>query len=369
MHDFQKSTIKFPLYKNDGKPLYIFRKNIKDAVTRVNQKIKSGKYNHVLNSCLCGNEHPEHDLLLAEKDMWGIPVDSLICSKCGLVRSKTIPDNNALADFYETDYKNIYYDSIEPGPYLFNSQRLRGQQFYDIIEEIKLLDKIQTVFDYGCGMGGALMPFYENSKQVSGCDYGEEYLNYGRMQGLKDIYHGEIDLSKTPKNSQDLVMVSHVMEHFTDTKKSMQEIIEIVSPGKYLLVEVPGVFANAPYNYYPIWHLQKGHIFNFFYQDFLIVFFSILGLEIIKGTERCTFILRKPENYSRKILERKFYDDSLRGYPNKVKQHFIISYNKFDKYKWKNPTRIARQILKMADMLRMRNVLGKIIKSSKDWTL
>src|SRR5437868_15403435 len=107
MSDFRTALIKFPLYKNDGKPLFIFKKTIKEAVERVNRKIKTGQYKHIPNPCLCGNQHPENDLLLAEKDMWGIAVDSLICSKCGLVRSKTIPDANAFADFYETDYKNI----------------------------------------------------------------------------------------------------------------------------------------------------------------------------------------------------------------------------------------------------------------------
>ena len=115
--------------------------------------------------------------------------------------------------------------------------------------------------------------------------------------------------------------------------------------------------------------MQKGHIFNFFYKDFLTVFFSKIGLEVISGTERCTFILKKPGNYSRKFLKRKFYDDSLKDYPEKVKQHFIASYNKFDKHKWKNPTRIAKTILKTADVFGMRSVLSKIIKGSKEWTL
>ena len=369
INDQENLSIKFPIYKNDGKPLFIFKKSIKEAVDRINNKINNGKYKHIPNPCLCGNQNPQKDLLLAEKDMWGIAVDSLICSQCGLVRSKNIPDPASLADFYETDYKNIYYDTTEPGPYLFNSQTSRGKQFFNLIKEQNLLAEIQTVFDYGCGMGGALMPFYENGMRVSGCDYGEEYLDYGRKQGLENIYHGEIDLTKTLKDSQDLVMVSHVMEHFTDTVKSMQDIIDIVTPGKYILVEVPGVFADAPYKYYPIWHLQKGHIFNFFYKDFLAVFFKKLGLEIISGTERCTFILRKPLNYSRQVLERNFYDSSLKNYPEKVRDHFISSYIKFDKHKWKNPTRIAKTILKTADILSLRGVLSKIIKASKEWTV
>ena len=95
MSEFENASIKFPFYKNDGKPLFIFKRTIKEAVIRVNDKIKSGKYKHIPNPCLCGNQTPENDLLIAEKDMWGIAVDSLICSRCGLVRSKTIQALNS----------------------------------------------------------------------------------------------------------------------------------------------------------------------------------------------------------------------------------------------------------------------------------
>jgi len=359
-------NIQLPLYKNDGKPLFIFKRTIKEAVDRVNFKISSGFYKHILNNCLCGNAHPEEDVLISEKDMWGIALDSVVCSKCGLIRSKWVPDNSALADFYETEYKKIYYDTIEPGEYLYNSQKIRGASFLKLIEDQGILENVNTVFDYGCGMGGALEPFLLKHKRVSGCDYGQEYIDYGNQRNL-NLYHGEIDLKKTPKDSQDLVMVSHVMEHFTDPIHSMKEIIEIVAPGKFLLVEVPGLYADKPYKYYPVWHLQKGHIYNFFYKDFLIEFFSALGLEVIYSNERCTFICRKPVGYVNPQV--KFIDaEKLKHYPQKNLDYFLDSYRRFDERKWKHPVRIARQIMKLADFFRMRFILNVVIKESKEWT-
>jgi SAM-dependent methyltransferase len=358
--------IKLPLYKNDGIALFIFKRTIKAAVEKVNAKIISGFYHHIENKCLCGNEEFEKDVLIAEKDMWGIAVDSVVCSKCGLIRSKTIPDKKALADFYETDYKNIYYDSIEPGEYLFNSQAERGVGFFHLVEKMNILAEIKTVFDFGCGMGGVLVPFHKIGKDVSGCDYGEEYIEYGNRKGL-NLYYGELNAKNTPKNSQDLVIVSHVMEHFTDTVNSMQDIIEVVASGKYLLVEVPGLYAKSPHKYYPVWHLQKGHIFNFFYKDFLIEFFITLGLEVIYCDERCTFICRKPPTYQRKNVKM-IYSDKLKLYPQRNLDYFIASYRKYDLKKWKNPVRIAKMLLKMSDMFKMRFLLSKVIKESKEWT-
>ncbi len=358
--------IKLPLYKNDGNAMFIFKRSIKEAVQRVNSKINSGFYHHIENRCLCGNTKPAQDVLLAEKDMWGITVDSVLCSKCGLIRSKMIPDKKALADFYETDYKNIYYNSIEPGEDLFNSQKIRGEGFFKLVENLNILDEIKTVFDYGCGMGGALVPFKQVGKKVSGCDYGEEYIDYGNKKDL-NLYHGELNEKNTHRNSQDLVMVSHVMEHFTDIVNSMQNIVDIVAPGKYFLVEVPGLYAESPHKYYPVWHLQKGHIVNFFYKDFLIDFFTILGLEVVFCNEQCTFICKKPSTYSRKNVG-SIYSGNLGKYPQQNLDYFVASYRKYDLNKWKNPVRIAKVLLRISDVLKVRFLLTMVIKDSKEWT-
>ena len=182
MSDFKNTAIKFPLYEDDGKPLFIiFNNEIEEAIIRTNHKISSGFYKFILNSCLCGNETPESDLLIAEKDLWGISVDSLICSKCGLIRSKRILDQNSLADFYETDYKLIYYQTTEPNENMFISQVRRGEGFFKELAENNLISEVKTVFDYGCGMGGVLLPFFNSRMSVAGCDYSHDYLRCGSV--------------------------------------------------------------------------------------------------------------------------------------------------------------------------------------------
>ena len=159
------------------------------------------------------------------------------------------------------------------------------------------INKIEKVFEIGCGAGGILYPFYKTHKHVSGCDFGEKYLKYGQNKGL-NLYQGEIDENKTPKKSQDLIILSHVMEHFNNPLQTMNEIIEYVKPGKYLLVEVPGLF-NIPKRYFsPLHYFQNAHVYNYYYY-YLKVFFETLALEVIYGNERCTFILKKPINWKK----------------------------------------------------------------------
>lgn len=248
---------------------------------------------------------------------------------------------------------------------MFRSEHERGLGFMELIKNAKILENIETVFDNGCGMGGELMPFREAGKKVSGCDFGADYIAFGNKKGL-DLYEGVLDLKRTRTESQDLVIVSHVMEHFTNPVKSMQDIIEVVAPTKYLLVEVPGLYAKNPYKYYPVWHLQKAHVFQFFYKDFLIEFFTALGLEVIYSDERCTFICKKPVGYQRKNMAA-IYSEKLKEFPQRNLDYFVSSYRKYDLVKWKNPVRIAKSIIKLADFLKLRFVLSTILKDSKQW--
>ncbi len=118
--------------------------------------------------------------------------------------------------------------------------------------------------------------------RVSGCDFGEKYLKFGQEKGL-DLYDGEIDPQKTPKNSQDLIILSHVLEHITNPINFINEILEYLRDEKYLLVEVPGIFdIKRTYYHNPSVYFQNAHIFNF-YKHYLNQFFETLGLKIIYG--------------------------------------------------------------------------------------
>ena len=47
-----------------------------------------------------------------------------------------------------------------------------------------ILDKIENVFEIGCGTGGILAAFEEIGLEVSGCDLDRGNLEYGISQGL-----------------------------------------------------------------------------------------------------------------------------------------------------------------------------------------
>src|SRR5260221_1661080 len=132
------------------------------------------------------------------------------------------------------------------------------------------------------------------------------------------------------------------MEHFAKPVNSLNEIAKKIRPRKYLLVEVPGIFADKPYSYYPIWHFQKAHVYNFFYKEYLEVFFSSLGFEILYGDERCTFVLRKGKTHS--LMTEPVYDEKLRNYPTRIENYLKKKYVSLDYFKFLNGVRVNSAI-------------------------
>ena len=74
----------------------------------------------------------------------------------------------------------------------------------------------------------------------TGVDYDEEYLEFGRLKGLSLINGNYKNIIED--NSVDLLILSHVMEHFSNPIEDMIDVISKVKSNKYLLVEVPGIF-------------------------------------------------------------------------------------------------------------------------------
>ena len=121
----------------------------------------------------------------------------------------------------------------------------------------------------------------------------------------------------------DLLILSHVLEHFTKPIEEMVEIIKKVKPSKYLLIEVPGIFYMANY-LDPILYLQNAHVFNY-YCYYLKIFYTSLGLEVLYGDDRCTFLLKKKTNWEIPKIGY-VYNSSLAIYPKKIRKFILKTY-------------------------------------------
>lgn len=295
-------NLKFPLWKNDGESVLALNEIQKEQLHNLIVKVNSGVYRLEDNPCFCHTADKSSDITVTEKDRYGLPCEYVLCQNCGLIRQKKRLDDHSTAEFYRNEYRDLYNGGRESDlDSDYHLQLRRGMAFYSFLEKAIDLSAIKTVFEVGCGAGGVLFPFHQNGKIVSGCDFGEKYLNFGRGKGM-NLYSGELDLNRTPPISQNLVILSHVLEHLTHPLETVNNIIEVISLNGYFLVQVPGIFV-IPMSYGdPLRYFMNAHIYDF-YGYYLKVFFSTLGLDVIYGDEECTFLLRKPLFWKKKTPE------------------------------------------------------------------
>ena len=307
----------FPLYKDDGvASVQGLSVQQFEAIARVKSRMDLDEYRLVPVQCLCRNQDVESDWLVSEKDRYGFAVRTLLCRRCGLVRSERIFDSESIIRFYRDDYRAVYSGGEGSPEEVFLDQQKRGQVMCDLFHR-QVVSPMGFVFEIGCAAGGVLSKFKGKGCRVAGCDFQDDYLAYGRSLGLS-VECAEYG-SVLEAESVDVMIVSHVMEHFADPVGELVRVLGKVRPGGYLVVEVPGIFRIHSVYFNPLSYLQNAHVFSFS-RAHLDVFFKSLGLTILYGSEKCLFILQKPLDWQPSTGD-SVYDSRLARVPERVRRY------------------------------------------------
>ena len=92
-------------------------------MNRLIEAIDDGGLKMIDNHCLCKNNNPEKDIVISEKDRYGIPVGSILCSRRGLIRSNKIFNESSNNLFYEKFYRDLYVGQHIPDNKFFKENR------------------------------------------------------------------------------------------------------------------------------------------------------------------------------------------------------------------------------------------------------
>lgn len=260
------------------------------ARDRVASRLASGEYEQRSTACFCG---AEGGLLIAERDRYGLPVRTVLCPRCGLLRSDPRLTDAAAATFYQQEYRTLYGDS-GGAEALLAEQIRRGRAYLNALAP--LLGDVETIFEVGCGAGGLLLPFAEAGKRVVGCDLGADYLEAGRARGL-ELVHGDVGalLEYTQGRRADLLFLIHVVEHFSDLRSAFEEVSRVLAPGGLLFVDVPGlrnIKGHEGYRGDLLRYLQNAHNHHFSGRTLSFVLQS-LGFEVLSCDEKAGALARK----------------------------------------------------------------------------
>ena len=214
----------------------MFKELISSEKDSLLKMFNDGIYEFYDNYCLCGNVNNKNDIILSQKDCIGVPITTLICKLCGIIRINKCLSKKSLSNFYKNYYNILYYKTDKVNDKLFEeeiSEKSRSYKLFSLVNKKGLLNDITNVFEIGCSAGWNLYPYHIRGKCVSGCDYRADYIYHGISKGM-NLYEGELDTGRTQYESQDLVILSHVLEHIAKPIEFLIEVIKLININKYL---------------------------------------------------------------------------------------------------------------------------------------
>lgn len=199
--------------------------------------------------CPCGETRFER---FAERDGFGLPIGTVICLDCGLLRSNPRPTPETYAKFYQEHmFRDLYIpqvvkieDKEDPDKGYREMEAEWGRVFLDELRPFLPKRKGLKILEVGCGPGGIMLPFLEEGHQCIGVDLDKRFVEKGRALGL-DLRVGF--LSDVPDLCDvDLIITNHYLEHVTDLNSELEEFKRRLKPESGILfIGVPGLRSLA----------------------------------------------------------------------------------------------------------------------------
>lgn len=280
------------------------RKNFLEAC---NKKKSVYRFEDYLCECGAGEEFFE---VLAEKDRYGMPLRTVICQKCGMIMTNPRMTQESYNFFYANIFAKLYRgdDGTCDIGQRFLKQKIHGKVICDLVEEYGERE-IKTVLEIGCAAGGILCEFQERGYVVTGVDLDDEYLQYGRSKGL-DLRLGHSSELLNEGKQYDLIILSHVFEHFLDIESELTVIHDLLTKNGILYIEVPGIkmLEEGAYNGNFLAYIQNAHIRNFSLGTLTNVMMKY-GFELHAGNEFIQALYKYTGDY--KTIASNYYIENI----------------------------------------------------------
>lgn len=253
-------SYKKPLFVNDITNKYV------DLLLN---DIKKGKLLlETISNCACGSNDLE---IIEKKDRFGLAFNSLICNKCGLINTNPRIKEESLEYYYKNLYHYLTFDteSLENIKSLFSDNQ--GNKIYNIVKDHLESKESIKVLEIGCGTGSVLNEFKNEAEKdkikvtLFGTEYNDQCVENCIKNGI-NILSNNLESIESCELKYDLIILSHVFEHFINLNKNLNIINNLLKEDGILYIEVPGVQSIHNNKYYKssfIKYLSHAHIYNF----------------------------------------------------------------------------------------------------------
>ena len=230
----------------------------KIKVSDFNEKARNGMFVYEELPCLCKQQEFEE---LFVYDRYGVWNPVVICKKCGLIQNNPQLTQVEYEKFYSSDDYRYLFD----GETVIEDCKERYKENNHIFDDLAPIMKesgLNSILEVGCGGGWHLIPFHKAGYSVTGFDYSPELTKLGISYGL-DIRQGSILSMGKVQDKYDVIIINHVIEHFTDFFAYMNLITQKLNKHGVIYAGVPNM------DHCVIEQLQIAHTFYFTPRTFL----------------------------------------------------------------------------------------------------
>lgn len=235
---------------------------------------------------------------LLDVDRFGLPFGSFICQDCGLVTTCPRIKQESLEYYYDKYYHPLNYgkEDLQNQDSLFGSEQ--GSKVFNRLKSHIKKDEIDLL-EVGAGVGNILKEFQErasafNTKiNVLGTEYSTKCIEKCAKIGVETIF-GDAQTVVELNRTFDLVVLSHVFEHFIDLRGELERLSKLLKKDGLIYIEVPGIYRNHMNHYYDFSFLGysvHAHMYNFTLKT-LENILSANGFSMVEGDEEVYGIFR-----------------------------------------------------------------------------
>ncbi len=177
----------------------------------------------------------------------GFFIDCLRCRHCGFVFSQGVEDSSD-PQLYDEEWAKT---EVHPTFWYQNGRFVaRNEAFWDgVLRRVQPFRRLNRLLDVGCSAAFFLKMAHDRGWEVQGIEVSDFGVNFSRKELGIDVRQGTLQDAAFQNESFDVVFSSHVLEHISDPRALVHEMIRILRPGGALVSVIPTQYATPSYRF------------------------------------------------------------------------------------------------------------------------